>query len=175
MYAIRTTRRSELKSEPLCRKHVLRASMSVPCLIGLAALSLEVHPAAAQDATLGERFSAMPKEMSEQLEQRFADIKGSPQGARDAERETVTRVPPHEAGNSELLRLNAISESVAASARCARGYVVDRRHWVSAADAAVVSEELIDCDVGGCRAFQVVVNRLDPAPFDLDISVTCSQ
>ena len=66
------------------------------------------------------------------------------------------------------------SGSVTATARCDEGYVARHRSQPSASDIVIVAEELRDCDPRGCRAVQVTARRDNPAPFDLDLSVSCS-
>lgn len=64
--------------------------------------------------------------------------------------------------------------SVAASARCKEGYVVERRHNANDRSVRIVSEDLHDCDARGCRAYEVNAISESAVPFQLDVSVVCS-
>jgi hypothetical protein len=118
--------------------------------------------------TLEQALASMPSELAADIRRRFAEAGPPPPSTRPLR-------PPAPPRNSEWLTAKDVTESVAATARCAIGYVVQGRPRASAADVVIVSEELLDCDVKGCRAFQVVAKRGSTEPFDLDVSVTCSK
>lgn len=67
-----------------------------------------------------------------------------------------------------------VTGSVAVTARCVEGHIVNTSHRVSAQDVRIVAAQRGDCDAGRCRSYQVTAARNSRQPFDLDVSVTCA-
>jgi hypothetical protein len=108
------------------------------------------------------------------LESRDLSLSTESQAGIDSEqtrarlRDVVSNLKP------ETTQVDGVRGSVAATARCAEGFVVSHQHRASAPDVEIVSEQLIDCQGNQCRAYQVNATTKDAAPFDLTVSVTCS-
>jgi len=127
-------------------------------------------PEAYTNAALEERLSSLPKELAAKVREHLSR---APETVR-LRGEEHPPLPPPPAHQSERQKSLGVSGVVTASARCAGGYVVRGSHSASAPDVVIESEELIDCDVVGCRAFEIVAKRVSTAPYDLDVSVTCA-
>ena len=139
-------------------------------VIGSGVMLAGVNTAKPQTAlTLDQRLAAMPSDLAADVRKRLSVPSNavSPPDRR--------ALPALARPNSERLTATGVTESVAASVRCALGYVVQHRHRASTDDVLIASEALLDCDANGCRAFQVVAKNAGTAPFDLDVSVTCSE
>jgi hypothetical protein len=67
-----------------------------------------------------------------------------------------------------------VTGSVAVTARCVAGFIVNTSHRVSAQDVRIVAAEHSECDAGRCRSYQVTAARNSRRPFDLEVSVTCA-
>jgi hypothetical protein len=69
---------------------------------------------------------------------------------------------------------HSVSGTVTVTARCGEGYVSTKSYRPSVATVQIVSEQLVSCSGGQCRALQVVAKSDDGAPFDLELVVTCA-
>lgn len=122
-----------------------------------------------QDVSLEARLASMPKHVAEDLRKNVRQPAGQPVGDGRA---IAQALRSQDEKNSVTVRF--VRGSVAATARCTEGYVEQRVQRASARDVVIESEEMLDCEVEGCRAFRVIARRDLNIPFDLHVSVTCS-
>jgi hypothetical protein len=127
-------------------------------------------PEAYSNAPLEERLKTLPDDLAAEVREHFSR-------AAEAVRLRTEAQPPLPAPSrlaSERQKISGVSGVVTVSVRCASGYVVRGRYDVTAPDVVIESEEPVDCDRRGCRAFAVIAKRVSTAPYDLDVSVTCA-
>jgi len=127
-------------------------------------------PEAYSNAPLEERLKALPEDLAAEVREHFSRAPAAVRLRGEQQPRLPAPLPP----DSERQKSSGVSGIVTASARCASGYVVRGRHDASAPDVVIESEELVDCDVVGCRAFEIIAKRVSTAPYDLDVSVTCA-
>jgi hypothetical protein len=132
---------------------------------------LAALPVCAQEEVSASRVSQLPAQVSQQLEGLWAQSGESLSPITDEQRQSLL-AELRSRSRADTTNVENVIESVSASARCLEGYVLQTRHRASAPDVEIVSEDFLDCDDGGCRAFQVVARG--ETLFDLQLSVTCS-
>lgn len=130
----------------------------------LFAQSRELSPEAISELT---RAYAEMRRRNPELEERSAQqIATDVQALLRARRERMRDTSAETAVSAE--------GSVAATARCKEGYVLEGKHKATDQSVSIVSANQRDCDAGGCRAYEVSAVSERTEPFDLEVSVTCS-
>jgi hypothetical protein len=138
-------------------------------LLAVVTMGFQARNVHSQELSLEERLASIPRHLADDIRQRVAQ----PPARRGNGRATALAVRTQD--ESESVTVRAVVGGVSATARCVEGYVDQRFRHPSAADVLIESEQLVDCDAGGCRAFQVIAKRQRTDPFNLDVSVTCTE
>jgi hypothetical protein len=76
--------------------------------------------------------------------------------------------------DTHTVTARAAGGGVAAAARCRDGYLISGSHRADDPEVRIVSESRRDCDARGCRAYEVSAASDSGKPFNLTVSVTCS-
>ncbi len=86
-------------------------------------------------------------------------------------------IPVHSAPtHSRSKKSPQVSESVTAAANCIEGYVISGSVKSSRKDVKIVEETKIGCNtIGQCIAYQVRAMHPKNKPFDIDVTVVCSE
>jgi hypothetical protein len=152
----------------------------VPARTALAAVvlvtSVSFGPAQSQEISIGPLPTLA--EAREELRKRVPDFERHAAQTTEAERQTFVRElqgrTSRQVPKTDSASIRSATGSVAAAARCRDGYVLEGKHAAPDRSVKIVSENLRDCDVNGCRAYEVSAISESSEPFDLNVSVVCS-
>ncbi len=156
----------------MSRTAFLRASSALG-LVGLVWLQAPIGFAQSTEIA-AEKLEALTKAYAElrrenpELEERSpqqiaADVQEIVRGLRE-------RMP-----DTSTVTARSAEGSVSAAARCKEGYVVEGSHSADDQSVSIVTRDLRACDTGGCRAYEVSAASEHIEPFELTVSVDCSE
>ena len=138
---------------------------------------LLIHPAVAlaQSQAFSPEMLAAVSRGYEELRRQNPDLEEKSAQQVAEELQAIASERRKLAAAAESVSARSAQGSVAATARCAAGYVLEGRHNATDRNVTILSAAPRDCDAGGCRAYEATAVSERTEPFDLDVSVVCSK